>query len=245
MPGPSNSSFIPKRGPVKQKRAQKSRQVYIFTIISYVLLFATLLATGGVFLYGNYIDRQLDNEIAALNREISSFSERDMQRVLEFDLKLSQAASRIENSVSLVSLLGALEAATIDTVQLERLSLERVNDTSYTLAAAVQTDSFDSTIFQRDVFQDREEFFTSVTVDAVETLTINESTSDAPTLRPLVTFTAALEVPITAIPYVPSSARPTQSAPIVITDPATEALLESGSTSTEEVSDEDANSDAL
>lgn len=230
MADPSNKSFIPKRGPVKQKRGTQSRQVYIFSILSYVLLFATLLATGGVFLYGNYIDGQLDNEISALNQEISSFSEGDMQRVLEFDLRLAQASSRLNNSVSIVSLFQAIEQSTIDTVQLEQLALERVGDSSYILTAAVQTDSFDSTIFQRNTFNDRNELFSSVNVTSVDTVTVSENSgTEGSSLRPLVTFSAELEVPLSAIPYSPSS----DTAPVVITDEATEAALGGGENASE------------
>ena len=63
MGGSSDTnSFIPKRGPVKRQRRAGSRQIYLFTVISYVLFSATLVASVGVFLYERYIEDQLENE---------------------------------------------------------------------------------------------------------------------------------------------------------------------------------------
>ena len=154
MVDPSNSSFIPKRGPAKKTRTKTTRQVYVFTFVSYIMLFATLLAAGGVYFYDKYINQQLDEEISALNSAISSFSESDMQRVLDFDSRLTQANGRLNNTASLVKVFRALEAATINTVKINSLDLSRVEDSKLVLTANIETDTFDSTIFQRSVFED-------------------------------------------------------------------------------------------
>lgn len=215
MPGPSNnSSFIPKRNPVKQKRGQPSRRIYIFTIISYVALFATLLAAGGTFFYEQYIENQLNREIEALNTEISSFSEANMQKVLEFDRRVSQATDRLDNSVSVASLLEALESATIDTVQLQSLTLSRVADESFDLSARVITDSFDSTIFQRGVFE-RNQVITAVEIGNVSTGDSLPSDAGGES-RSVLSFDASLTVPLSAVPYVVSRV---QTAPFTITNP--------------------------
>ena len=75
MGGESSGSFIPKQNPVKRSRKRVSRQVYLFTIISYVSLFAAVIASVGVFFYSSYTDRLLDDEIAALDSEINSFED--------------------------------------------------------------------------------------------------------------------------------------------------------------------------
>ncbi|MCA9354045.1 MAG: hypothetical protein KC877_00820 [Candidatus Kaiserbacteria bacterium] len=218
----SNNSFIPKRGPAKRRREVMSRQVYVFTLISYVLLFATLLATGGVFFYGQYIDKEWQSQVEQLNTRISSFSEADLQRVLEFDRRLQQATDRVESSVSIVSVLKALEAATAGTVQLEDLSLTREMDSEYMLAAAVNTDTFDSTIFQRDLFTDSE-IIADVSVMDVKALSeadaaqerLQEDKNAILNQRSAVDFKVELTVPIEAIPYVPPDAPITVSAPVV------------------------------
>lgn len=226
----SNSSFIPKRGPAnKRKRAGGSKHVYVFTLVSYILMFSTLLATGGVYLYSNYVDQQLENEVSALNTEISSFSKADMQKVMDFDLRLSQAYTRLNNSVSLVSVFESLEAATIDSVQIISLNLDRENDEKFILSAVIETDSFDSTIFQRGVYG-RNQTIDSVLISGIETsnvekLGVDKNEDQGESTESVVSFTAELEVPLSAVPYVPTKAAETQ--PITIIEPADETVLES------------------
>lgn len=218
----NNNSFIPKRGPVNNKKqGVASRPVYVFTIISYILMFSTLIATGGVYFYGKVVDRQLSNEVASLNNAISSFSESDMQRVLEFDLRLSQAEDRLSHSVSVASVFDALESATIDTVQVASLDLKREKDEQFILAATIETDSFDSTIFQRGVYQ-RNQTISNVAITSLQNgnnsnLIDKNSTFD--NSIPEITFIAELNVPLTAVPYVANQS-PILTSPIIITEPA-------------------------
>ncbi|MCA9358713.1 hypothetical protein KC926_00720 [Candidatus Kaiserbacteria bacterium] len=212
----SNNSFIPKRGPAKRRQGPASRQVYAFTLVSYILMFATLLAVGGVYIYGKLIEKQLNEEISLLNNEINSFSEADMQRVTDFDSRLLQAKNRLDNSVSIVSIFEALEKATIDTVQLKDFNLTREGDEKFVLQTSVVTDSFDSTMFQRGVFQRLGTVISSVDISSVQTSESDESG------RSLVTFSADLEVPLTAVPYTVQS-NVNQTAPTFIPAPTTPA----------------------
>lgn len=227
MPDLSNNSFIPKRGPVRRSRRAVSRQAYMFTLISYVLLFATLLSAGGVFLYNKYLDQQLDEEIVTLNTAINSFSEADMQRVLEFDRRLQQADGRLDKSVSMVSVFEALEAATIDTVKIKSLSLEREEDAKLVLSATIETDTFDSTIFQRGVFR-RNQVVDTVTFKEVQNSLVETGASEGGqstgSLVPLVTFEAELEVPLSSVPY---TVRRAQTPSNVTTAPAASEVTDS------------------
>jgi len=200
----SNSSFIPKQGPVKKRRRSASRKVYFFTMICYVAFFATLLGSAGVYFYGDLVDRQLEDEVIALNNEISSFSETDMQRVREFDLRLQQANDRLNKSASIVSIFNSLEAATINTVSLNSLSLERENDELFTMAVNIDTDSFDSTIFQREVYG-QNNTVGSITIESLQSSGLDSSTLDDNDEEDgaEVSFIAEIEIPIDAVPYVP------------------------------------------
>ena len=211
----SSSSFIPKRGPTtKRKRAGSSRRIYLFTLISYILMFATLLATGAVYLYGAYIEKQRDGEIAALNTEISSFSEEDMQKVMDFDRRLTQAAGRVNSNVSLVSIFDMLGEVTVGTAYIKNLSLTREGDEKFSLKASIETDTFDSTIFQRGIYE-RNQKIDSVVISDSERQ-INEG--DTETVNETVIFTAELEVPLSAVPFDASESVVPQ--PIIITEPA-------------------------
>lgn len=219
----SNNSFIPKRGPVKRGQGSGARQVYIFTLISYILMFATLLSTGGVYLYGKHIDKELEKAIVALNAESKNFSVSDMQEILDFDLRLNQAQDRLNNSVSIVSVFDALEAATIDTVKISSLDLQREKDDKFTLTAAIETDSFDSTIFQRGEYQRNETIESVLISDVVMTSEVPGSEGGAAPSESLVSFTAKLEVPLSSVPY---EEKKNTISPITITEPVVNETAE-------------------
>lgn len=221
----NNNSFIPKRGPVnKKKSGATSRPVYVFTLISYILMFATLIAVAGSYFYSKVVDQKLQQEVALLNTEISSFSEADMQKVLDFDARLIQAADRLNNSVSVASVFDSLEAATIDTVQISTLDLVREADDQFVLSAAIATDSFDSTIFQRGVYQ-RNQSISDIEITALTNGVglDQEGNSNAAISGsgPIVSFIAKLTIPLSSVPYVVGQTAP---APIIITEPVVEEI---------------------
>ena len=226
MPGSSNSSFIPKRNPIKKSRKTVSRRVYTFTVVSYLFLFSVLLASAGVFLYGQYVDRQLEDEISALTTEILRFNSEELASVKAFDARLRLAAERVSHSVSIASLFSAFEAATIGTVAFESLGLERIGDEQFSVTTAIRTDSFDSAIFQRAIYGKKDGVIASVVIEDLLKTTAARSDSDTPldqsTFIPdtddvYVTFDATLLVDIAAVPYDPS----VYEAPAVPTPPVT------------------------
>jgi hypothetical protein len=153
MADPGSTSFIPKRAPKKRSRTTASRQVYVFTLVSYTLIFAALIAAVSVFFYHRYLESQLASAVSDLNTAIASFEVAEMERVLELDSRLRQADERVDFSASTVSLLEALEAATVASVQVEGASIERRGDAGYVLSATLLADDFDSTLFQRSVLE--------------------------------------------------------------------------------------------
>ncbi|NCT02173.1 hypothetical protein GW766_02900 [Candidatus Parcubacteria bacterium] len=223
MPDPSNNSFIPKRGPVtRSTRGTFSRRVYVFTLISYVFLFATLLAVGGMYFYTQHLKNQLDAEIVAFNKETNSFSKENMQKVLTFNSRLKQASSRLDKSISVTSIFKALEAATINTVEIEDLTLARVADEKYILTASINTDSFDSTIFQRGEYN-RNQTIDQVTISGLQKTVVSEGNDPK---QSIVSFTAVLDIPVSSVPYRPV---PQTSSSIIIQNPDIQSI-ESAST---------------
>ncbi|HEY0964800.1 MAG TPA: hypothetical protein VGE31_03310 [Candidatus Paceibacterota bacterium] len=203
-----NTSFIPKRGPVKRARQTASRQVHLFTIFSYVLFTATLVATVAVFFYHRYIEGLRTQEIEALNIAVTSFNDVEMKRVLEFDSRLRQADSRLKHSVSVASIFDALEVATVQSVRLNNVSIERDSDSQFNIEAEVQAASFDSSLFQRGIFE-RNPIVESIGVNELEIVSRDDVVEGA---TPGVKFKANLVVPLTSVPYL----APNESVPVPV-----------------------------
>lgn len=195
MPNTPTTSFIPKQGPVKRSKQTATRQIHVFAIISYIAFVTSLITAVGLFFYEGYVGKQLEAEVNLLSAEIKGFSDADMERVREFNTRLWQADDRLNKSISLVSVLTALESATVQSAAIDQLSVKKTDDSSVTLAARLTTDTFDSTLFQRGVYE-RNQIIDSV---LIEDLTIVDSPEEG-TLASGVTFTALLTVPTKAIP---------------------------------------------
>ena len=227
MPNSPSSSFIPKQGPAKHSRQVVSRQIHLFTVLSYVLFFATLAGSVGVFLYHKYTSSQLDAEVTALSGEIGSFSDVKMEQVRAFNMRLNQTADRIGNSVSAVAVLESIEDATVQSVNIDSLEMKRDGDETFVVTAEITTDSFDSSLFQRGVYE-RSPIVESVLIDDLGLAEDGETDSDA--LNKQVSFKAELHVPLNGVPYKPASTLPivTELPPVnVATTSTTTDIIES------------------
>jgi hypothetical protein len=231
MPNSPSSSFIPKQGPAKHSRQVVSRQVHLFTVLSYVLFFASLAGSIAIFLYHQYTERQLDAEVVALSSEIGSFSDVKMEQVRSFNMRLQQAADRLGNSVSAVAVLESIEDATVQSVNIDSLKMERVADETFVVTAEITTDTFDSSLFQRGVYE-RSPIVESV---LIEELGLAENTDSESTSQfNGVSFKAELHVPLTGVPYQPQSTNPvvTDLPPVTVgTTSSGTAIIQSNETS--------------
>jgi hypothetical protein len=216
----SNSSFIPKQNPVKNTRRAASRQVYILTLVSYLLIISALMAAVGVFAYDRYTQSVLASEIESLNKEIADFNAEDMERVVDLNERLQAATTLLDMNVSLRSVLAIIEDATIDTVQFESLKFTRVGASDIKLDATIITDSFDSVLFQRQMYEGAKKLSTVTLEDVQITLESDEEGGGKP--KNSVSFTALFSVNPSEALYVPDELRSLQasSTPATSTVPA-------------------------
>jgi hypothetical protein len=184
MSDPSGTSFIPKRGPQKRTRSSSSRQVYVFTLISYTLIFAALLASLGVYVYIRVLERNELTAAASLDSAITSFSVADMEKVHEYDRRLIMVTERVDNLVSVNSVLSAIEEATAKSVQFENLVISRDEDSTLILDANLITDDFDSALFQRGIYERQGEIRSFSANELAIQREVNDSNSSS--IAPLV-----------------------------------------------------------
>jgi len=200
----SQSSFIPKRGATRSKRKAPAKRIFVFSLVAYSLVFAALISSGASYLYKNYTMSLLQNEVSLLNSEISTFSISDLSVVSEFDLTLQRASNRLENTVSIVAALDAIDLVTAQPVQITSLTMDRVGDDFMQFQLEVTAQSFDSALFQRHLINADPQLFSEVSIYdvSVETTAVTESQS---TVTPLtdqpVSFTVTMQMPIEFLPY--------------------------------------------
>ncbi len=153
MTEPLNTSFIPKRNSNTPTRRSSTQRVFIGTLLIQIFFFSVLLACLGVFVYEKKLNRDLETEVVSLNEAIKSFDEEKMKEVVSIDSRIGQVSARLQNTVSISAIFAAMESATIESMQINSLKLKREDDSTISMEAEMRTDSFDSVMFQRGVFE--------------------------------------------------------------------------------------------
>lgn len=195
-------SFIPKQNPTKVARRTATRQVYLFTIISYVILFSTLIAVAALFIYGRLTTSTLAKAVSAYNTEIASFNQDTMHEVIELDERLARTGELLDANISLRAALAVIEAATIDTVQFSEVAFERGDGNQVKLDATVTTDSFDSVLFQREMYEEAERL-TGVSIEDVKIEFIQADAENGIPQSTTVGFSALFDLAPSTIAYQP------------------------------------------
>lgn len=198
----SNSSFIPKQNTLKAKRRIVSHQVYVLSILSYTLVVIALIGATGIFFYDLYAKRALAAEQATLSEEVKVFSQSDMDTVTALDARLGATADLVTSNISFRGVLEAIEDSTIDTIRFLDLSITNKDNAHIALDASIETDTFDSAIFQRSVYA-RAENIASITVDDAKIALGGNPAEPGVTTKPVISLTALFTVDPITVPYKP------------------------------------------
>jgi urease beta subunit len=109
--------------------------------------------SAAVYVYQLYTTKQFESVVTELNQEISKFNTADMNRVLEYDKRLSITKTILDNHVSLGRALAILEANTAESVAFMNLIMKRTAREVVTVESMLLPDSLDAAMFQRDTYQ--------------------------------------------------------------------------------------------
>lgn len=248
----NGTSFIPKQSKNTPK-PRTSRRIYIFSYISYVLFFGTLLAVLGVYLYAQQINHALAEQQDLLEGERTSYSEGDIAQVRDMEKRLIMVEQLLLEASAPSRIFNALESVIASTVYVRSFLYERAANSNFTVAFTIGTEDFDSAVFQQELLSK-----TSVLGEPVITeYTYGEATGEEQASNEtaqlddqlVVTFESTASTAL--IPYEAASAAessvPTpelQPVPATSTAPA-EATLEQSTTTTESVSGSGAASGGL
>jgi hypothetical protein len=209
MAEPGSPSFIPKQNPSKITKTVVARQVYVFSVIAYVLFVAALLSVAGMFLYDRYTDQKLAAAIDEYNTAINTFDQKAMADVIEFGERLRYTRTLLDGMVSVPAVLQILEASTVNTVQFKSLTLAQNAQRNFTLEASAVTDSFDSVLFQRGIYE-ADKKITAVALSNVEV----EFTTDTESLAEAAQGKTVLTIEATVVPSTLSAGSSTPATPV-------------------------------
>lgn len=150
MPEGTDSSFIPKNAN-RAKKPRTGKRIYVFSYISYIFFFGTLLAVFGTYFYSSQVEHSLESYRAELAAESARFSEGDINEVRDLEKRLIVADELLAESNAPSRIFEALETVIADTFRINDFSYDRLPDNSIVLTFAGGTETFDAALFQREL----------------------------------------------------------------------------------------------
>lgn len=226
MPGSSNTSFIPKKNGIQNDRGTAVRKVYVGTLIVRILFVSSLLAVVGVNAYQYKLKGDLDAQVVALNAAIDGFNDSEMQRVVSIDKRLTQVSDILDHTLSVSSLLKALEDSTAESVQITQLKVTRDASNNIVIVSELDTNSFDSALFQKNILE-KSDTLSVLEVTDLQIKNVNPKSAEGDTElseEKKITFKAKLAVAIEKVPHTVGG--PISATPVVSPVDAQDALSE-------------------
>ena len=115
------TSFIPKK-PIVKERAISSRPVGFLLIISLLILFAVLLATGGLYFYKTVVTKNIAGLQDNLNKAKNRFEPDKVAELNILDKRLEASTEILSKHLTIVPVFDALEQLTMKTVRYTKFS---------------------------------------------------------------------------------------------------------------------------
>jgi|AntRauTorckE6833_2_1112554.scaffolds.fasta_scaffold02323_8 hypothetical protein len=208
MANNSRPSFIPRRTPTAPKKQPSSRSIGLFGYLSYILFFGSILLSLGMFIVSQQVQNTLQEKQTELATIKDQFQQSEMDRVQEYERFLEQLTAVFSRSISIERLFAAVEDSVVEKIFFTEMTLERAIE-SLALSASVQSNSFDTALFQRNVYTEFPvlETFTLEEVALQSagqpTATTQSDEEDTTTENDVVTFSLTFDLAASSLPFSP------------------------------------------
>ncbi len=140
-----------------EERATPVRSISIFTVISFILLLAVLLGTGGLFLYRESIKKSILEKENSLNLAKNSFEPSKLTELQLLDKRLKASTEILDKHVAVTPVFQALSEITMKTVRYTKFDYTLGTDkdaknTSVTIKMSGTAVGYRSVALQSDLF---------------------------------------------------------------------------------------------
>lgn len=161
------TSFIPKKPLVGEASSGGGGLVILLAVLIFVI---SLVAAGGAFAYGKYLDSSLAAKDSSLKKAEGAFDTASIVDLSRLDVRLAEARKLLEAHVAPSGVFTFLSATTLERVQFTSLSLDISADGSGKILLSGIADSFSSLALQSDQFGAakvlRDVVFSGITTEA-------------------------------------------------------------------------------
>lgn len=153
MPERVTTSFIPKEALAGQRntRAPSANPFFLLNIVAAAILFATVVASVGLFLFQSYTAQSIAAKNESLNRQRSAFEPATILELLRLEARIGASEELLGKHTALSLLFDDLEARTNTNVRFRDFSFDN-NGAEYVLTMDGIAKSFNAVALQSDSF---------------------------------------------------------------------------------------------
>lgn len=148
------TSFIPKK-PMLEERAVASRPIGLLVIVSIFILFAVLLASGGLYFYKGILTKNIAKMENDLNLAKNRFEPSKINQLQVLDKRLEASNTILSKHVAVSPVFQALQTLTMKTVRYTKFSysLGTEKDPKIMVKMSGQAVGYRSIALQSDLFK--------------------------------------------------------------------------------------------
>jgi hypothetical protein len=187
-------SFIPKKPLVGESRSGING---LFTFAAGLLFFASLLAAGGAWFYGQHLDSSIADKKTDLDKAKAAFNLDKIQELGRLDSRFIEAQKLLDSHIAVTGLFSFLADSTLEKVQFTSLSLDVDKGGTAKLSMSGVADSFSTLALQSDKFSEakmlRDVIFSGITTDATGHVVFSVSANVDPALMSYARLNAAVQ----------------------------------------------------
>lgn len=177
------TSFIPKKPLVGEASRGGGG---LLTLAAVLIFIVSVVAAGGAFAYGKYLDKALADKDSSLKKAEGAFDTASIVDLSRLDVRLGKARDLLEAHVAPSGLFVFLSATTLERVQFTSLSLDIGSDGSGKIVLNGVADSFSSLALQSDQFSAakvlRDVVFSGISTDTAGRVQFSVSASVDPSI---------------------------------------------------------------
>ncbi len=145
-----SASFIPKK-PLAEARGNRRGGGGLFFLLALLIFIASLIAAGGSFLYGRYLNVSLDAKKASLVKYQQAYDLPTIQTLIRFDTRIIEARRILATHLAPSAIFAFLSEQTLEKVQFTDFDYSiDASDRTAEIHMAGMADSFATIALQSD-----------------------------------------------------------------------------------------------
>lgn len=181
------TSFIPKQ-PVTSEAPHHASAASLFFLFAFILFMASIACAGGVFIYGQIIQKNITEGTSQLTLNKNAFDPNTINQITRLNDRINAADYLLKHHKSVSTLFLVLSNATLKNVRFSDFNYAGVDD-KITLAMRGQATSYETVALQAKEFTNpnlknvfRSPLFGDLTLDTTGNVSFSFNTSIDPLL---------------------------------------------------------------